>query len=108
MKKIEIKSELKSMGKDKVILVQNENGHIGSVVIGEPYFKDDKTHVTMSNYNRLTHKDDVVARMYVEKAVLKYQCVVTCICGIHIDDITNEEMNEVMKLVKKDIEELLK
>ncbi|MCD8028893.1 MAG: hypothetical protein LUF02_09620 [Erysipelotrichaceae bacterium] len=108
MRKIEIKSELKSMGKDKVILVQNENGHIGSVVTGDPYIKDNKVHVTMNTYNRLTHKDDIVARMYVEKAVLKYRCVVTCICGIHIDNITNEEMNEVMKIVKKDIEELLK
>ncbi len=108
MRKIEIKSEIISIGNDKVIIVQNENGHIGSVVTGEPYIKDNEVHVTMSTYTRLTHKDDVVARMYVKEAVLKYQCVVTCVCGIHIDHITEEEMNEVMKLVKKDIEEIIK
>ena len=36
MRKIHLKRTMQWMGKDLVIHVQNENGHIGSVVIGQP------------------------------------------------------------------------
>lgn len=96
------------MGKDLVIHVQNENGHIGSVVIGQPYLKGGETHVTMNIWNQVGHKDDHVAAMYVKAAVLKFQCVVTCICGIHLEDICTEEMNKIMKKVQEDINDMLK
>ncbi len=106
MRDIKIKRNIMILGKDIVITVENENGHIGSVVIGEPYLKDRTTHVTMSTYNRLSHKDDIIARMYVQELVLKYHCVVTCVCGIHLDNITEEEINEIINWVKRDIEEI--
>jgi len=91
------------MGNDLVICVQNENGHIGSIVTGEPYYKNKELHVTYNTWNRLSHKDDCVAKLYVEKAVKKYKCVVSCVCGIHLDNITKEEMNEIMVWVEKDL-----
>lgn len=106
MRNIEIKRTMQRMGKDLVICVQNENGHIGSVVTGEPYFKDQQVHVTCQIWNRLGHKDDVVAQMYVKAAVIKYQCVVTCICGIHLDDISETEMKAIMQWVKEDVSKI--
>lgn len=108
MRKIHLKRTMQWMGKDLVIHVQNENGHIGSVVIGQPYLKGGETHVTMNIWNQVGHKDDHVAAIYVKAAVLKFQCVVTCICGIHLEDICTEEMNKIMKKVQEDINDMLK
>lgn len=106
MREICIKRTMEWMGKDLVIHIQNEKGHIGSVVTGQPYYKDEQIHVTFNTWNQLGHKDDIVATMYVKAAVLKYECVVTCVCGIHLDDITYEEMKEILDWVKGDIRNL--
>lgn len=106
MREICLKRTTQWMGKDLVIHVQNENGHIGSVVIGQPYIKEGQVHVTCNTFNCLTHKDDAVASMYVKALVKKYQCTVTCICGIHLDSITKEEMSAIIEWVKKDIQKM--
>lgn len=108
MRKIDIKRTMHWMGDDLVICVQNENGHIGSVVTGEPYYKNNQIHVTYSTWNQLGHKDDIVAQKYVKAAVLKYQCVVSCICGIHLEHITPEEMEAILAWVENDIRSLYK
>lgn len=106
MRKIQIKREMIQMGDDLVICIQNENGHIGSVVTGEPYVKNGKLHVTCNTFNRLSHKDDVIAMMYAKAAVIKYRCVVTCVCGIHLDDIDASEMQAIMSWCQDDIQKL--
>lgn len=101
-----MKRTIEWMGKDLVIHVYNENGHIGSIVTGEPYIKENQTHVTFNTWNQLGHKDDIVATMYVKAAVMKYHCVVSCICGIHLDHITPLEMQTLFNWVKEDIKTL--
>lgn len=103
MRSIQLKRQMYQMGNDLVICIQNENGHIGCVVTGEPYYKDNQLHITYNTWNRLSHKDDCVAKLYVEKAVQKYQCVVSCVCGIHLDQITNDEIKAIMDWVKQDL-----
>ncbi len=48
-----------------------------------------------------TDKDDVVVQMYVKVAVIKYQCVVTYICDIHLDNTSETEIKAIMQGVKE-------
>lgn len=104
MRNVKIKHSISFLGTDIVICVQNENGHIGSVVSAEPYQKNGKLHATLNTWNRLTHKDDMVAAMYAKKLSIAFHCVVTCICGIHLEDIKQEEIQAVLDLVEEDIQ----
>lgn len=92
-----------------IIHVGNQEGaHIGCCVLGEPYEKQGRVHVTLSTLNRLGHKDDVIAKEYVKAAVMSLEDCVCCICGIHYDDISEEEMQAVISWCQMDIKHMIK
>lgn len=106
MQKIHIERHIIKMKDDYLIYVQNENAHIGSVVIAMPYIKDNQVHVTLNTWNKLGHKDDQIASLYAKKLCQKTRQTVCCVCGIHIDHITQEEISSIMQWVKDDLENL--
>lgn len=108
MRQIKIIRTIKYIGEDILILIQGGKHHIGCCVIGEPYLKDNQWHTTISTWNRLSHKDDEIAKLYVSSACLSTQKMVTCICGIHLDDIKVEELKKIMDWCKKDIKTMEK
>ena len=105
---LEIKREVIKMGNDYVILIQNENGHIGSVVTAYPCIRNGHETCSYNVINTLGHKDDEVAIHYASRICKKTRQVVTCICGIHYDDITKNQIQEVLNYMEKDIDELEK
>lgn len=107
MRKIKIERKLIKMGKDLVVTVQNENGHIGSVVTAYSYVKNGEVKVTLNMLNTLGHKDDEVAKRYAGTLAKFYNCTVTCICGIHLDDITKDEIVDIMEQITEDIQKCL-
>lgn len=87
-----------SMGQDYTICVWGgDTPHVGSVVmsVARPSLTREGTGVTSSVINGMGHKDEYVARKFAEAAAVKYNCTAVCTCGIHIDNITKEQLKNV-------------
>ena len=88
------------MGKDYALSVYGgERPHIGSVVmaIARPSLTGEGVGVTSSVLNRMGHKDEVIARLFAEAVAKEANCTAVCTCGIHVDDISPEQMEAVLR-----------
>lgn len=101
--KIDVKAFL--VGEDLCVIISGgDSPHIGCVTLSvpRPSLSDlDRNSATTSILNLLGHKDDEAAK-YVSHTLssrLNKNVVVTC--GIHIDNITKEEIQIVISLLKE-------
>ena len=93
------------MGGDLIVRIYNENAHIGAVALGE--YDDKEGRASCSLLTRLGHKDDIVAQKaayLVSKHTKKPVCV---IAGIHVDDITQEEIAQILENTSNLVEGLI-
>lgn len=91
------------LGNDPIVFIYNENAHIGAIALGEYDHKE--LRASTSVLTRLGHKDDAIAQMAahsISKHTKKPACV---ICGIHLDNITDEEIQEILNNCTNLIEE---
>jgi len=92
------------VGNDLVVCIYNENAHIGAVAVGEYDHREQRA--STSVITRLGHKDDAVAQQAAH-AISKYTKKPVCvIAGIHINNITEEEINQVLENARGLITEL--
>lgn len=102
-----IKINLKTIiiGKDLCIIISGgDSPHIGSVTLSvpRPSLSDfNKSSATTSVLNLLGHKDDEAARYVSHTISSKLNKNVVVTCGIHVDNITAEEINIVMDILKE-------
>jgi len=95
-----------SMGSDVLVSIYNENAHVGAVAVGEYDSKQGRASVSV--ITRLGHKDDAIARQaayLISKSSQKTVCV---IAGIHLDDITQEEIDKILENAETVVEEFVK
>ena len=86
------------MGKDYTLAVYGgDTPHVGSVVmaIARPSLTGEGVSATSSVLNGLGHKDEAVARVFAEAIAKQKLCTVVCSCGIHVDNITPEQIELV-------------
>ena len=81
--------EITPVGNDWLILLTGGDAHIGCTAIG-----DDGR---LSSYTPQSHKDDALAIPLAKKVSQTFHCVCTVVAGFHLDDITREEIAEVVK-----------
>ena len=86
------------MGEDLVVCIFNKNAHIGAVAVGEYDYKEGRASISV--ITRLGHKDDVIAQKVAYSIAKQIKRPVSVIAGVHIDDITEEEMNKVLTNTK--------
>lgn len=93
------------LGNDLIVCICNENAHLGAVAIGEYDHKAERA--SSSVITRLGHRDDEIAKReahFMAKHTKKPVCVIT---GIHLNNITKEEIDEISSQADGLIMELL-
>jgi hypothetical protein len=93
------------IGSDFVIYIYNQNAHIGAVAVADYEHTSQRTSVSVMT--RLGHKDDAIAQKaayLICKSIKKPVCV---IAGIHLDDITKEEIEEILAKTEAVVGELI-
>ena len=95
-----------ALGDNLVVLIYNENAHIGAVAVGEWDEKEQRASVSV--HTRLGHKDDAIAQKAaytISKSIKKPVCV---IAGVHVENITAEEINRVLDNSDAAVEKFLR
>lgn len=91
----------KRIGDDLVILLSGgEKPHIGCVVQAVPrpsLNNDGAISVTSSVLNLTGHKDEFLCRKLAEKRCRETAKVVVCTGGVHMDHITKEQIDILLK-----------
>jgi hypothetical protein len=94
-----------SMGSDLVVRIYNQDAHVGAVAIGD--YDHEHERASVSLITRLGHKDDVVAKeaaYLLSKSMRRPVCVVA---GVHVDDITAEEIDKILANTKIAVGEII-
>ena len=102
--------DLTVMGKDFTLSVYGgEAPHVGSVIMStaRPSLTGKGLGVTSSVLNGIGHKDEIIGRRFAESIAKKKNCTVVCSCGIHIDNITEEQLAQVQVAAEKILKRLL-
>ena len=89
------------IGDDLIISVWGgTKPHIGSISVSVPrpgLKNPTTTSSTSSVINLIGHKDEVVARKFSEQLAEKFKRNAIATAGIHIDDITENQMDIIMQ-----------
>ena len=94
------------MGEELVVCIYNENAHIGAVALGEYDSKEQRASISV--ITRLGHKDDIVAQKAAHLICKHLKKSICVIAGIHIDNITEQELQHVLENVDNLIGDFLR
>lgn len=97
--------QINRLGKDYFIAVWGgEKPHIGCTVLAIPRLSltgDGTVSATSSVLNVTGHKDEALCRLLAEEVARKKNAVAVCTGGFHMDNITKEQIAEVVEAVKE-------
>lgn len=100
-----IKLYVLKLGDDYNITISGgDKPHIGSSVLAIPRLSltgDGSISATSSLMNMIGHKDEHICRYIAEKVCINKNAVVICSGGFHVDNISKDGINEVLKAVKE-------
>jgi gallate decarboxylase subunit D len=94
------------IGSDLIVCLFNKQGHLGAVAVAD--FCHAENRASTSVITRLGHKDDAVACEAAHMLCRKFKKPVCVIAGIHVDDITEGEIPEILRNCDALVEKLSK
>jgi gallate decarboxylase subunit D len=103
--RFEVRLQASLLGNDLAVCIFNSAAHIGAVAVGE--FDFEHSRASVSVITRLGHKDDAIAQKaayLISKSTRKPVCV---IAGVHLDNITPDEISKIMENVTRLIDSFI-
>jgi hypothetical protein len=94
------------LGKDLILCIYNAEAHIGAVAIAD--YEHNEARASTSLITRLGHKDDVVAYATAHKVCKHTKKPVCVVAGIHVDNITETEIKQIVRNTNNLMDTLLK
>ncbi len=94
-----------NIGRDLMVCLHNQNIHLGAVTVSQ--FDHETNRVSISTITLLGHKDDAVAQKAAYAICRHTRRPVCAIAGIHVDNVTEREIAEILDNANQVIEELI-
>ena len=87
------------IGKDLIVCLFNDAGHIGAAAVADYAEKEDRASVSV--ITRLGHMEDALASDAARRLCKATRRPVCVIAGIHLDNITKEEIAKILENCEK-------
>jgi len=100
--KVNLSSQL--IGSDLIVCIFNECAHLGAVAVAD--YCHQESRASTSVITRIGHRDDSVAYNAAHKLCKRLKKPVCAIAGIHLDDITDEEITQIIHNCDKLVDRL--
>ncbi|HKL25253.1 MAG TPA: hypothetical protein VJ910_03405 [Desulfuromonadales bacterium] len=109
--RIEVHLRGSRVGKDlHLAIFGGDRPHIGAVAMSYPHpglKVPDRFEVTTSVLTVTGHKEDLLARHAAHRIAGATGCTTSVSCGIHVDQITRQEIRTVQRLVDRLVDDLV-
>lgn len=92
------------MGNDLAMTITGGASHIGAVATA--YFDSDLIKVAMQELPH--HKEGLLAKECAQSLAKELNCTVTVLMGIHIDNATKEQIEDIIYYVRAHLQKLIK
>lgn len=93
-------------GQDLEVYLYNENIHLGAVAVSQ--FDHKTGRVSTSVITLMGHKDDAVAQRAAYLICKQTKRPVCVLAGIHVDNISQEEITEILNNADSLVEEFIR
>ncbi|WKY49177.1 hypothetical protein Q5O24_07660 [Eubacteriaceae bacterium ES3] len=87
------------IGSDYLVILTGGESHIGCTAIGDSG--------RVVSYTPLHHRDDTLAIPLAKAISERHQCICTVVAGFHLDNITRDQIKEIVKNSEIGVENLL-
>lgn len=101
----ELVLEWSEIGNDLVITLAGGRRHVGAVAVGQ--YDEKSGHASASVITLPGHRDDEIALYGARRISACTKTATVFIVGIHLDDITANEITEIVDLSKRMINRLI-
>jgi hypothetical protein len=82
------------IGDDLLVRLTNRQAHIGAVALSE--YNHGEKRASTSVLTRFGHRDDTIATIAAYEICRHFKRPVCAIAGIHVDNITKEEIEQIV------------
>jgi len=100
---LSLTAEIQAIGEDVLVIVPGGKAHIGALSLSQFHTNENSLGMftsTTSTLSAFGHKDDTLSALISKSLSKKLKKSIACIVGIHFDNLTHEQLNEIITLAE--------